>query len=981
MLLNRCGLVAVLIIAGTVSAADDSSKAAPSASRPVIVTVEATYPGANAAVVADVVAAPIEMHMPASEITRLYSRSRVDGSYTLFVTFKRGVKPSDARALVRRGVDVATPVLPESIRANGVRVNLAAPGVALFVVLFSTDNSRDVLYLSNFAAVRLVDELARLPSVGGVTRVASHEFGLEIWLDPDRLSARGLTTREVVKALKDQNTPGPAGGRLEGIEQFADLVIKTDGMGQSVRLRDVASVELGARLSQGYAHIDGKDAVALAIYPRADGADSNPRDAVQTAMERLKRNFPPGMDYYVAADLTESNLYRRFRTGTTDFLLAELQLPASASEERTLATVRRCEQVMMQTAGVIHVLSLSKNPFSRVRGGTCALAILDGNTSANERERLLPRLRKSLANEIPEALFRFRYLPRASADPGGYPVDFCVRGPDAREVRDMAQMIADKLAREDKLTDVAVDPNDAATPAVSAQIDRTKAADLRLSVADIEDATQFLSGYAQAGTLSGFDSVWPVRVHFGAPGTDAAEMVKQLKIRNARGELVPLGAVVALRDATTPATIDRLDIQPAVEITASPAKGVTLGQARRACESAAKEVRAERRFSTEYQLVWMRELPVAQEGPAEDKQATPRAEPRSVQVVRPAVREVTDYEQFTGRVDAVQSVECRARVSGYLVKTTFREGDLVKKGDLLFEIDPRPYQAQLDQAKSHIQLQEAGLKLARATLTRNQTSAKNVPGSVGQAELDQSAAAVEEAEARLQAARANVELAMLNLEFTRVTSPIDGRAGRQLLTVGNLVAADTTLLTTIVGTDPMYVYFDLDERTLLHLRRLMRRAATVIEHMPVNVGLTDEAGYPRQGIVDFLDNRVDATTGTIRARAVLPNGDKMLMPGMFARVRLATSRPYAASLVPDSAIGSDQGLKYVFVVDERNQIVYRRVSTGALQDGFRIITEGLRQDDHVIQTVPPGLRPGEIVRPVENAPVHELKRESPEIRK
>jgi RND family efflux transporter MFP subunit len=298
-----------------------------------------------------------------------------------------------------------------------------------------------------------------------------------------------------------------------------------------------------------------------------------------------------------------------------------------------------------------------------------------------------------------------------------------------------------------------------------------------------------------------------------------------------------------------------------------------------------------------------------------------------------------------------------------LVKTLFRDGDPVKKGDLLFEIDPRPYQVQLDQATGQLKLHEASLKLAQATLTRNQTLAKSTPGAISQTELDQSMAAVQEAEARLLASRASLEVAKLNLDFTRISSPIDGRTSRQLLTIGNLVTADTTLLTTVVSTDPIYVYFDMDERTVLRLRRSRERMSVRENSWPAQVGLVDEAGYPRTGVIDFTDNRIDPATGTLRVRAVLPNTDRLLMPGMFVRIRLATSQPHKALLVPEEAIGSDQGMKYVFVVDDRNQVVYRRVTVGPLQDGQRVVTEGLRPDDHVIQNAISRVRPGEFVSP------------------
>ncbi len=340
------------------------------------------------------------------------------------------------------------------------------------------------------------------------------------------------------------------------------------------------------------------------------------------------------------------------------------------------------------------------------------------------------------------------------------------------------------------------------------------------------------------------------------------------------------------------------------------------------------------------------------------------AKPPEVPVARPVVREVTDSEDFTGRADASASVELRARVTGYLVKTAFQEGGEVKQGDLLFEIDPRPYQAQLDQALAQVELGKAALKLARATLARAQALAKQAPGSVTQQQLDQDQGAVEEASARLKAYEASTEIYKLNLSFCKITAPISGKIGRALLTPGNLAVQDQTLLATLVNEKPICVYFDVDERTLLRLRTLMREEKTEDRKRPVAVGLAGEEGFPHQGVVDFINNEVDPKTGSIRLRAVLANKERRLVPGMFVRVRLAMGALRKALLVVDRAIGSDQGVKYVYVVDVENKVQYRRVTTGALQpDGLRVIEQGLKPDDRVVVGRLSGLRPKMTIRP------------------
>jgi membrane fusion protein, multidrug efflux system len=337
-------------------------------------------------------------------------------------------------------------------------------------------------------------------------------------------------------------------------------------------------------------------------------------------------------------------------------------------------------------------------------------------------------------------------------------------------------------------------------------------------------------------------------------------------------------------------------------------------------------------------------------------QAAP-AEPPVLPVSKPLERQVTDYVDFTGRTDAVEAVDIRPRVTGYLVRIPFKEGSEVKKGAVLFEIDPRPYQAQLKSAQAQRAHSDASLKLAIENNLRFHELAKQQPGAVSQQQLDQYVAQEQQARATLDQAQATLETAELNLAFTKVTSPIDGRVSRYYLTVGNLVNQDQTLLTTVVSLDPIYVYFDLDEPTLLRLRRA--RNAGLIKPTPAGqytllMGLQGEDGFPHEGTVNFVNNQVNPATGSIAVRGVFPNpeppgGARLLSPGMFVRVRLPIGQAHQALLVIDRAIGSDQGLKFVYVVDAEHKIQYRRVTTGALQeDGLRVITQGLSADDWVL---------------------------------
>src|SRR5262245_32574605 len=356
-------------------------------------------------------------------------------------------------------------------------------------------------------------------------------------------------------------------------------------------------------------------------------------------------------------------------------------------------------------------------------------------------------------------------------------------------------------------------------------------------------------------------------------------------------------------------------------------------------------------------------------GPA----AAPPSAPPAIPLSQPVRRVVADYVEYTGRTDAVQSVGVRARVTGYLLEVPFKEGAEVKKGDRLFEIDPRPYQAVVDQATAQVALSEALLKYARASRERVQVTYEKGVGS--KQDLDQAVAYEEEIAAQIRANKASLEAAQLNLDFTHVASPIDGQISRYYYTPGNLVNQDQTLLTTVVSVDPMYVYFDMDERTVLRLRTAINAGKIKLTSgadLPVAMAVEGEEGYPHAGTIDFANNVVNPSTATLAVRGVFPNpkppnGRRLLSPGMFVRVRLPISDPHPALLVVDRAIGSDQGLKYVYVIDAEKKVRYRRVTTGALEDdGLRVIEEGLEPGELVAVGAIQQLRPGMEVDPEEH---------------
>lgn len=341
----------------------------------------------------------------------------------------------------------------------------------------------------------------------------------------------------------------------------------------------------------------------------------------------------------------------------------------------------------------------------------------------------------------------------------------------------------------------------------------------------------------------------------------------------------------------------------------------------------------------------------------------PPPAPPTVTVSLPVEREVTEYSDFTARLAAVDSVEVRARVWGYLQKVNFKEGDMVKKGDLLFEIDPRTYDAALSRAKAKVDQDRAQLAFDEVEYRRFQELVPSA--SASKVELDRARSARDITLANIAADEAEVRARQLDLDFTKVLAPIDGRAGRYLVTVGNLVQsgdqAGGTLLTTIVSMDPIYGYFDVDERTVQRVRRLIgdgKLPSHDQASIPVSMALSTEQGFAYLGTVNFVDNQVSAKTATLRARAVFPNQDGMLTPGYFGRVRIPTGPPHRGLLVTDRALDTDQGQKILYVVGQDKHVVARPVKVGALHDGMREISEGIESNDQVIVNGLLQVRPG-----------------------
>jgi RND family efflux transporter MFP subunit len=333
-------------------------------------------------------------------------------------------------------------------------------------------------------------------------------------------------------------------------------------------------------------------------------------------------------------------------------------------------------------------------------------------------------------------------------------------------------------------------------------------------------------------------------------------------------------------------------------------------------------------------------------------EAPPAANP--VVFVAPAIsKKITEWDEYTGRVAATDRVEVRARVGGVLESSHFTDGQFVKEDDLLFVVDPRPYAAKFERAQADLSQSEAKLKLAQMNDQRTVKLAKD--RVIAQEEIDSRRNELLEARAAFQAAKADFDEAKLNLDFTQVRAPISGRISRELVTKGNLIrggdTGDPTLLTTIVSLDPIYCYFEADERAYLKYQRLDRegkRPSSRIAQNPVELQLADEDGFPHKGHMDFVENALDERTATIQGRAIFPNADYDLTPGMFARVRLAGSGEYEAVLVPDQAIITDQSNKFVNVVKPDGTVEYRKVELGPLVDGLRIARDGVKAGERLV---------------------------------
>ncbi len=356
------------------------------------------------------------------------------------------------------------------------------------------------------------------------------------------------------------------------------------------------------------------------------------------------------------------------------------------------------------------------------------------------------------------------------------------------------------------------------------------------------------------------------------------------------------------------------------------------------------------------------------QGNSTQAQLQQKAAPPIVAVSQPIEREIVEWDEYTGRFDAVETVEMRARVSGHLTEVLFKDGQRVKQGDLLFVIDRRPFERALEQAQAELFAANTKVENANLDIIRGRPLVERK--IISDKTFDDRMSIVRDAQAAVKVAEAKVRSAELDLSFTRIDSPITGRISRTLVTAGNWISAGSvsgaTLLTTIVSEDPIYIYFDVSENNYIKYKRLAERgvaAGAAEPGAPVEIGLPDERGFPHRARLDFLDNRLDQGTATLRARAVIANAAGLFSPGLFARVRVTGTAPYPAVLLPDEAIGTDQTNKFVYVVAEDGSVARRNVRLGPVHEGMRVVRDGVAPADWVIVRGLQRARPGGKVTP------------------
>ncbi len=537
------------------------------------------------------------------------------------VSFAAGTDRNLAQTLLQNRVALAVPVLPVETQTRGVTIRKQSPDPLLFIALFSPDGRRDASYLTNYAAIQLKDELARVPGVAKVSIVGREDFAASISLDPGKLAARNVTVGDVTRALKQQEVgstagqpAGPGGmSRLtrngrDGLmqqTQLEEIEIKADGKLGVTRLRDVASsLELGTGHA-GFASLDGKPTAVLAVYPLERGSQREVGGDVRAKLSELRRRFPDGLDAFTGFDFSGEP-----KSEASGYLALDVDPPAGASVEMTARLLGRGDQSLRQLAGVKSVLALLEQPFDLEYDQPCLVVCLgQANGVPVDRERLIREIRREMYQRFivvgQAASIRVRDLSGPARNRRfGYPIDFAICGPERPRVQELAGQLVARMSADPGLTDVWADLRTA--PSLSVDIDKAKAASQGLALDDISASIQVFLNPALAVNISLLGREWPVRVQVGAGAGNNVDVWNQLKVRANKGEMVPLLAVAAFHREVELSRRERINFLPAVSITATPAGGLTQADARSVSERLAAEILPKQQ-PIEYRLVWLRE--------------------------------------------------------------------------------------------------------------------------------------------------------------------------------------------------------------------------------------------------------------------------------------------------------------------------------------------------------------------------------------
>ena len=572
---------------------------------PVVVAVEGSYPGANAEVVAQTIAFPVEQQVNGVEnMVSMSSQSSNDGRYLLQVTFRDGTDPNVAQMLVQNRTSLSVPALPAVVQQAGVTVRKVAPQPLAVLCLTSPDGRYDEMYLSNFAAVQIQPELARIVGVGEMVPFGAREAQYRLLIDPDRLRAYQLSVNDFLEALQASMLPAPV-VQFTSIDKFEHIVLKATPEGEIVRLSDVARIEPDS-VARSQASLNGQTAVVLAVYPLPEARASDVSRSIAQNLAELRARFPEGLSAETAFDFAP-NLDPRGHVPLGEHLVIDVELPSGATPERTFEALQQATEVLQKTPGVQNVLALTEHPFALVRSRPCLIAALTPKAERSlDRAAVAASMRSRLKKEVAGAEFRIS-VPSADGHFPiyGFPIEFVIedRGDQPTDVLlKAAAGMVEQMNASGKFTDVG--QNSRIVPVPMIDVDHAKCVAMGIDVAQVFEAMELCLGSAEVGGVEQTARTWPVRAAIDADSGDYASSLERVRVKNQQNEFVPLATVASIRGATGRMVVERHNLYPAARVTANLASGVPLAEGRQLCESLAA-----RELGVSFKLVWLRPDP------------------------------------------------------------------------------------------------------------------------------------------------------------------------------------------------------------------------------------------------------------------------------------------------------------------------------------------------------------------------------------